>query len=139
MIEAGTYTATVSSHAITLTKSGDPQVVVHFDIKGHGNISYYGYFTDKAREYTINNLIKLGLQGDNPAGALQIGKEVELVLVNESYKGKDSVKVRFINLPGERKEVEAVPIDMAKAKLAALEGAVVLARSKLNMSEEIPF
>lgn len=139
MIEAGTYVAKVASKVISLTKKGDPQVVVTFNIKDKGSVTYFGYFSDKALPYTIKNLITLGLKGNNPAGEIEIGKEVELVVDFETYEGKDRLKVKYINSLDASKNVKAIPQDMALAKLAALEGAVVAARLKLDTNEDLPF
>jgi len=143
MVEAGTYTAKTISHTIALTKKGDPQSVVTFEVTakdGTHKITYYGSFSEKAREYTIKNLITLGLKGNNPAGELDVGKQVELVIDLETGDdGKTRPKVKFINLLGQVRN--AIPQDLARAKLADLEGAVMAARSKINSKddEEIPF
>jgi len=142
MIEAGTYLATVLSHAIGETKKGDPQAVVSFSVKtgkGPQKITYYGSFSEKAMEYTIKNLITCGLKGNNPAGDLEIGKEVELVIdIETGDDNKPRSKVKFINQVGSVRN--AIPQDLAKAKLSQLEGAVMAARQKLNVtdSDEIP-
>lgn len=144
MVEAGTYKATVFNHAISETKKGEPQAVISFafsDKNGPQKITYYGSFSEKARQYTIKNLITCGLKGNNPAGELEIGKEVEIVIdIEVDESGKDRAKVKFINEPGMTRNV--IPQDMAKAKLSALEGAVMAARASLpkkHDSDEIPF
>ena len=144
MIEAGTYKATVFSHAISETKKGEPQAVIAFaftDKAGPQKITYYGSFSEKARQYTIKNLITCGLKSNNPADDLEIGKEVEIVIDTEvDEQGRERAKVKFINEPGMTRNVIAQ--DLAKAKLSALEGAVMAARAsmpKKHDSDEIPF
>lgn len=144
MIEAGTYKATVFSHAISETKKGEPQAVIAFsfsDKNGPQKIHYYGSFSEKARQYTIKNLITCGLKENNPAGALEIGKEVEIVIdVEFDENGKERAKVKFINEPGMTRNV--IPQDMAKAKLSALEGAVMAVRASMPKKHDddvIPF
>lgn len=140
MIEPGTYLAKVASHSITENK-GKPQVAVTFSVKANDKeqkITWYGHFTEKSTPYTIKNLLTCGLQGNNPAGPLTIGKEVELVIDDELGEDqKMRTKVKYINEIGITRN--AVPQDLAIAKLASLEGAVMAARQKLNINEEIPF
>lgn len=143
MIEAGTYTATLVSHAITETKAGQPQAVAVFTLEtssGPQKITYYGSFSEKAAQYTIKNLITLGLKGNNPAGDLEIGKQVELVInVETDDQGKTRARVSFINPIGGARN--AMDQDLAKAKLSALEAKVMAARQSMGVSgdDEIPF
>lgn len=138
MVNPGTYKATVVSHAISETKSGDPQAVVTFSFESEGKahtIPWYGYFTEKTTAQTVKSLIICGLKGNNPAGPLEIGKEVNIVIeVEIDQQGKERNKVRWVNALGGIKNV--IPQDMAKAKLAGLEGAVMAARQ--NMSAPMP-
>jgi hypothetical protein len=129
MIEPGKYMATLESHSITENKKGDPQVAAVFSFRnaaGPQKITWFGGFSEAGRQYTIKNLITLGLKGNNPAGNLEIGKQVEIVIDNETFEGKTRAKVKFINGPGAARNV--IPQDLAKAKLSALEGAVMAAR-----------
>ena len=136
----GTYTATIASHHMAETKKGEPQVVISFDIEDAGvleSIKYYGYFSDKARPYTIKNLITCGLVGNNPAGDLQIGKKVQIVVESEVYEGKSRQKVKYINQEGG--SATKLSQDLAKAKFAQLEGDVMKARAEFNADEPLPF
>jgi len=143
MINPGHYTATILSHAIGETKSGNPQAIVTFGFEANGpqKITYYGSFSEKAMQYTIKNLITCGLKGNNPAGDLEVGKQVEIVIdIEVDENNKDRNKVKFINRLGEVRN--AIPQDLAKAKLSALEGAVMAARAAMPAvkdSDEIPF
>lgn len=145
MTEPGVYTATILSHAISETKTGNPQAVVVFsfnDSKGPQKITWYGSFSEKAAPYTIKNLITCGLKGNNPAGDLEIGKQVEIVVeIEVDNENKERAKVKFINNLGEVRNV--IDPSLAKSKLSALEGAVMAARAKLGNSsadsDEIPF
>jgi hypothetical protein len=142
MIKQGTYLAKVISHAISETKGGNPQAVVKFSLDADGpkTLTWYGSFSEKAIEITVKALLACGLQGNNPAGALEIGKEVSIVVeIEKDENGKERNKVRWVNSVHEIKNV--IPQDAAKAKLSALEGAVMMARQKLGVSDsdEIPF
>lgn len=145
LVNEGIYLATVQSHTIGETKKGDPQAVVTFNFKteaGPQLINWYGYFTEKTTETTVKALVVCGLKGNNPAGELEIGKEVQIVIENEADdEGIKRSKVRWVNQVGGG--VKQMAPDLAKAKLSALEGAVLAARSKMKASaadtEEIPF
>lgn len=145
MIKPGTYQGTLIQHAISETRNGDPQAVVKFSVDADGpqQITWYGSFKPgKAQEITIKALLTCGLRDNNPAGPLEIGKEVSLVIdVEKGDDNKERNKVLWINSLGEIKKV--IPADMAKAKLSSLEGAVMMARNKIapsfNTDDEIPF
>lgn len=144
MIKPGVYIGTVVGHNVGETKNFEPQVAVNFSLstdEGPQKITYFGYFTEKAAKYTIQNLITCGLKGNHPAGDLEIGKQVELVIENEAYEGKTRAKVRYINEIGAAKNF--VSSDVAKAKLSQFEGMVMEARQnnpkKAASDDEIPF
>lgn len=140
-MKSGTYKAKVESHAITESSKGNEQAAVTFRVDGAGTITWWGSFSEKAAPHTIKALLVCGLKGNNPAGPLEVGKEVSIVIEDEvGQDGKTRAKVRWVNaLGGAVRNV--VPPDMAKAKLSALEGAVMMARGELNIqeSDEIPF
>lgn len=144
MIEPGTYKATLISHAISETKNGDPQSAVTFSFadqnqKSH-SMTWYGSFKEKSLPITLKALITCGLKGNNPAGPLEVGREVNLVIDSETDdQGKERLRIKWINHLSEVRNI--IPQNLALSKLAALEGAVMLARNKSHKTEsdEIPF
>jgi hypothetical protein len=141
-LSAGSYRAKVLSRSITETKKGDPQATVVFEVLSGAKsekITWYGSFSEKAQKYTIQNLLTLGLQGNNPSGQLEIGREVEIVVDTEpDDEGRERTKVKYINKIGAIRN--AMSPEMAKAKLAALEGAVAAARNNSkDKHDDIPF
>ncbi len=144
MIASGTYKATVLSHAISETKDGLPQAAVTFSFeadKRPHTITWFGSFKEKALPITVKALLTCGLKGNNPAGPLEIGKEVSIVVEEEiGQDNKVRSKVRWVNPLGGVKNI--ISADLAKAKLSALEGAVMAARQESGMpgtDDEIPF
>lgn len=135
-MKAGTYNAKVVSHAISETKAGDPQATVTFSFEAEGtkSITWYGSFKEAAAPITLKSLLVCGLKGNNPAGPLDIGREVSIVIEADDYKGKSTLKVRWVNALGGVRNV--IPQDAAKAKLSALEGAVMAARQDLGLSDD---
>jgi hypothetical protein len=145
-IKEGTYIAKVLTHAISETQKGDPQAVVTFSFQtddGPHNLNWYGSFSEKAMPHTVKALVVCGLKGNNPAGELEIGKEVQIVIENEADdKGVLRSKIRWVNQVGGG--VKKMAPELARAKLSALEGAVMAARQKLGASAQadedtIPF
>ena len=143
MVKPGTYTAKVVSHPINDTKSGAPQVTITFSFDADGRaqtMTYFGSLKDGALEHTVKALLVCGLKGNNPAGPLEIGREVSIVVdEKKDLEGKLRTKISWVNALGGVRNV--IPADLAQAKLSALEGAVMAARQKLNIHEddEIPF
>ncbi len=144
MITPGTYKATLVKHEIRETKDGLPQVAITFSFEADGKsntMTWFGSFKEKAQPITIKTLLTCGLKGNNPAGPLDIGREVELVIDDEKGQdGKTRTKIRWVNSLGGVKS--AIPQDMAHAKLADLEGAIMAARANLgnvDPDDVIPF
>jgi hypothetical protein len=149
MIQPGTYKGTILSNAISETQAGLPQSTITFSVVSDGRphtITWFGSFKEgKAREITIKSLITCGLKGNNPAGDVEIGKEVSLVIDNEvDENGKSRTKVKWINPLGAVRNV--IPKSAALAKLSELEGAVMALRqerssgiiSSRNIDDEMP-
>lgn len=145
MVKPGIYRATILNHAISETRGGNPQAAVTFSFEADGkshNMTWFGSFKEgKAQEITIKALLACGLKGNNPAGELDIGKEVSITVEHETGDdGKTRAKIRWVNALGGVKNV--MPQDLAKSKLDALQGAVLKARTDLGVpdtTDEIPF
>lgn len=144
MVKPGTYSAKVLSHAISETKAGNPQAVIKFSFESDGaphTLTYFGSFSEKAAPHTIKALLTCGLQGSNPAGPLEIGKDVLIVVEDEvGEDGKTRSKIRWVNEAGQIRNI--IPQDAAKAKLSNLEGLVMMQKQKLGVTDDsdpIPF
>lgn len=144
MIKPGTYAGTIQSHVISETKAGEPQAAITFSLESEGRphtMTWFGSFKEgKAREITIKTLLICGLKGNNPAGPLEIGKQLSLVVEEEKGQdGKVRSRIRWINALGAVKNV--IPKDMAISRLDSLAGAVAAARMENGAHEidEIPF
>lgn len=145
MVQAGKYVAKVKEHAITETKSGNMQVEITFEIQDESPHGLHGQtirawmsLSDKAAPYTIKNLVTMGLKGDDITGPLDKEKPVEIVVQDEAgLDGKMRAKVRFVNPLGQVRN--AVPADLAKAKLAGLKGLVAKIRHDVGSSDDPDF
>jgi hypothetical protein len=111
----GKYPAKIVDFGIWTGKDGTkaPSAVVMFEYKTPGGevkqITWFGSFNGGAREITVETLIRMGFTGKNGAelnqgngsGVLNQAEDAfEIVLENDTYQGKTTCKVRYINLPG---------------------------------------
>lgn len=63
-----------------------------------GSITWYGYFTEKTWERTLDSLRYMGWKGDDLGNLDGLdSNEVELVLDVEEYQGKRRTKVQWVN------------------------------------------
>lgn len=132
LVKAGRYNAKVVDHGITETKNGDPQAAIRFGFEtqdGYKELVWFGSFKEKALEFTLQALVNCGLQGTNPAGPLEIGKEVSVVVdINKDHEGKDRNVVQWVNkLGGIGKKVDEME---AKAKLERFSGAIMAIKER---------
>jgi hypothetical protein len=115
LIEAGYYKAA----AVPITtpdgdtyvqfgesKTGKPQVVVNFEIlegpDAGRRIAWFGYFTEKTVQRTVESLRYCGFKGDDLAGAVTqvLDQEVQIVVAHEEYDGKVTARVNWVNRAG---------------------------------------
>jgi hypothetical protein len=145
LIKPGRYTAYVKDHAITETKDGNPQATVVFEFEVDGSkreLTWFGSFKEKAVEHTIKGLIVCGLSGANPAGPLEIGREVSIVVATDKdLNGNERSVIRWVNRPGGIMK----PMDHGEAstKLERFAGLVMATKQTLgekeNDADKVPF
>lgn len=88
------------------SSTGKPQLVVNFEIlegPSEGKrIAWFGYFTEKTTQRTVESLRLCGFKGDDLAGAVvqKLDQEVQIVVAHEEYEGKTTAKVRWVNRAG---------------------------------------
>ena len=139
---AGKYRAKPTEAGLGFTKGNEDGsnkkecVAVRFEVtegelQGEG-ITWYGYFTDKAVEYTMVNLRTCGWTGDDLADLSSINgsADVVIVLVEEEFNGETSLKVKYINDPNSGGLMLNAPMDEAARKTVAakMRGAAVASR-----------
>ena len=99
---------TVGILSTCLTKSGQKQtpcVAVVFEDEVGDTITYWGYLTDAALEYTMKSLAAMGWDSAKHDGRIDtldgtdllVGHKVEIVVDEEEYDGKVRAKVKFVN------------------------------------------
>lgn len=103
----GTHKARAKEWALGMSGSGEnakEQIVVLFQIVGGEcdgrSITWYGFFTDKTVDRTLDSLRHCGWQGDNIGDLTGLdANEVEIVIVEDEYKGRTKLKVAWVNRP----------------------------------------
>lgn len=134
-IKAGTYKARGVVAALGFTAGGKEQVAVQLAILSEGHegetVTWFGYFSDAATDRTLESLRHLGWQGDDLFDLTGIdGNEVSIVLEEDDYNGKTSIKVKWIN------EIRGLTLKapmtdaQAKAFSARMKGAAVGQRQR---------
>ncbi len=144
LVKPGRYTANVLDHGISETKAGEPQAVIKFEFDFDGSkreLTWFGSFKEKALPFTLEALVACGLKGNNPAGALEIGKEVSIVVEKETDEsGKERNKVRWVNRA--HAPIQKMDSLAASSKLEKYAAAVMAIKAKnptQNEDDEIPF
>lgn len=107
-IQPGTYAARATDAVLGYTSNGSEQVAVAFvllDDKGQQtvtHITWYGFFTEKTTERTIQALRHCGWQGDDLSELSTVGSaDVELVIDDEpDLQGQMRTRVRWVNALG---------------------------------------
>jgi hypothetical protein len=138
LVKPGRYKAVIVEHGITETKNKDPQAAIRFGIEtkehGYRELVWFGSFKQLALEHTLKALVVCGLDGTNPAGPLEIGKEVSITVeIDKNHEGKERNVVRWINsLGGVGKKIDGLT---ATAKLDQYSSAVMALKEKLGVGK----
>lgn len=103
--ELGKHPARAVGGALGTTQKGTEQVGVEFVFTDGPNkdkrITWYGYFSEKTIDRTIESLRYAGWKGTDLSDLSDLSAEntpvVELVLETEDYNGKSTVRVSWVN------------------------------------------
>jgi hypothetical protein len=153
VIAAGPHRALAQS--IQFGHAGDDnkeQVVVEFKLTDASDpdfgysISWFGFFTDKALQRTIESLRYLGWKGDDLAELPTLAEtgmlpeEVDLVVEHEEYKGALRAKVAWVNKPGGGRVQLAKPMeaDSLKSFAARMKGSIAAAERAPRQKSNAP-
>lgn len=107
-LQPGTYRAKALTFQFGEAKTGAEQIGIEFTLLDEVDpavdgqrITGYFYFTDKTTDNTLKALRLCGWKGDDLAELPGFGSsEVDLVLKSETWNGKTSTKVAYVNAPG---------------------------------------
>jgi hypothetical protein len=117
MIEEGTHPAKALKAELGVAGTGKEQVAITFALtQSNQRITWYGYFTEKAFEYTMRALETCGFRGSDLSDLSGIDGsfDVDLVIEHEADdKGNPRAKVRWVNEPG--RGALAKPLEQGQA------------------------
>jgi hypothetical protein len=126
LIPEGTYTACAVAADVQWghTSGGKEQIVVPFRIldgEARGRvITWFGFFTDKTWERTMQSLRYAGWTGDDVANLGDLPNQVEIVIGHEEYDGKTRAKIQWVNqIGGGKIQLNNPMADGALRKFAA--------------------
>ncbi len=135
MIQPGTYEGRpLPGVQLGEASTGTIQVGIEFELYQTGaenstRMTWYGYFTDKSTERTIETLRLCGWTGDDFEDLSEIGLDesvrVSLVVREEEYNGKSQTKIAFVNRPGGVAMAAPLDGDKRKAFAARMKGQVL--------------
>lgn len=119
------YLARAKDWALSETKNGTEQIAVYFEISTPEAdipaITWFGFFTDKTWERTIESMRICGWTGSDLTKIEGLdANEVELVIEDEEHEGRVRPKVRWVNKPGGIAIKAPLSGDKAKAFAAVM-------------------
>ena len=133
MLRNGKYPARAIGAALGFTRNNSPQIAVELQItEGESagqTITWFGYFTEKTEERTLESLRTLGWQGDDLDKLDTVTGDCSIVVEQETWEGKTSAKVQWINKVGGGLALSA-PMDAGAARAFAerMKGKVIASR-----------
>lgn len=151
-IPNGSYIAKIQNYGVSTDKNGSPQILINFgfDVNGEqtGGTWYGSLTSEKGKEITVDTLIRCGLRGNDvslvgygpDSNALDMNKELEIVVDEDHYEGKTYKKIKWVNLPGSSLKTVEASEAVALLKGLNLTGEVVARRQKQGIpaQEAIP-
>ena len=124
LIAEARYRGRPVAAALGLTSKGREQIAVTFDFVDPAGtrLTWYGYFTDDTTERTIEALRACGWKGDDLSVFVEgqpvpegFDQEVELVVKHETWEGKTSARIAFVNSGGGLALKNALTLDQAQS------------------------
>jgi hypothetical protein len=135
MIEAGRYKARGVEGALGMTGTGKEQIAVLLEIvegpHAGEQITWYGYFTEKNVERTMESLRLLGWSTDDLSDLSGLdANEVSIVIeLDDDQDGQPRARVKWINGPGGLAMKEPMNEGAARAFAQRMKGFAVASRS----------
>jgi hypothetical protein len=105
LVVDNTYPAKATRPRLTTSENGSDGLFIHFDCGENGGIDHTIWLTAARIEYSEKDLNNLGIPSDQLRSEdfwekiteWVDGKECEIVVGEEEYKGKKRLRVKFIN------------------------------------------
>lgn len=152
LLSPGKYRAHATATAFRVTDNGNEELTIFFSIpRGEEeppvNVSKRLYFTEKAREYSIEALRAAGFVGNDIISLLDLSDasallpaEVQVTIEHEDYNNKTYNSVSFINRigGGPRPLSEQSPISAKAAFAAKMRGPLAGAAAPAVVAKAAP-
>ena len=102
MIEAGYHKAKAKKAEMGYTSNGNEQIAMLVEFVGGPNdnklMTWYGYFSEKTADRTLESLMIAGWDGDNLAELAGLGStEFTAVVEPDTYQGETKMRINWIN------------------------------------------
>jgi hypothetical protein len=102
LIREGTVPAVARGYAFGEAKTGTEQIGVQFELLGGPDtgrmITWYGYFTEKTYERTLQSLRYMGWKGTDVTNPGELDQKVMLVIAHEEDQNGDMrARVQWVN------------------------------------------
>lgn len=112
---------------IGITSTGHEQVGVMFEVvdgeRSGQRFAWYGHFTEKATDRTLDSLRHCGWVGNDITDLQGLdANEVQIVLEEDTYEGKTRMKVAWVNRAGAAIMKTQLDPNAARAFAARLKG-----------------
>lgn len=133
---AGTHKAKVVDFEFG-TANGKEQVALMFQITSGEHegksIAWFGYFTEKTAERTMESLRYCGWHTDTLADLSGVtDNEVEIVVEDETYEGKTRSKVKWVNRASKLNLKDKMDANALQAFAARMRGLAIASKQKLG-------
>lgn len=145
-LRPGTYRVRGVEAGLGMTGGDSPkeQVAVRLEILSEGfegeTITYFGYFTEKTTERTLESLRLRGWTGDDlfDLSSIDGSAEARAVIEEDSYNGEVRLKVKWINGFGGLSLKTPMNDAQAKSFAARMKGAAIASRTKPGAKTATP-
>lgn len=142
MIEKGTYTAKAVEWKLGVTGTGKEQIAVLFQLEDGSQITWYGYFTEKTTERTLDSLEYMGWDGVDISDPVGLDRnEVRVVIDHEvsEQDGKTYARVKWVNRMGGLAVKEELTGGALQSFKQRMQGAVMARRQNKPPEDRPPF
>lgn len=141
MIEKGTYTAKAIEWKLGVTSRGTEQIAVLFQLESGEQITWYGYFTEKTTERTLDALEYMGWDGVDITDPVGLDRnDVRLVIDHETGEdGKTYARVKWVNRIGGLAVKEELTGGALQNFKQRMQGAVMARRQNKPPADRPPF
>jgi hypothetical protein len=150
-VAPGIYRARARASAFGTSSKGTKQIAVVFELTGANttegrqyvgaSLTWYGYFSDKALERTLESLEYAGWNGHDLRDLTSLGSaEVELVVADETndYTGETRSRVQWVNKLGGIAMKDRMSEGEVAAFAASLQGSVLAWRQRKGQPRSSP-